>query len=105
MLRDRRILVGVCGSIAAYKMAEVCRLLIRDGASVRVVMTPSATRFVGTATFAALTGAPVLTDVFDEPERVAHVELGRWAQCLVIGGATASTLQRLASGSATDALS
>lgn len=101
----RRVVVGVCGSIAAYKMAQVVRDLVSAGAQVRVVMTPSATRFVGTATFAALSGNPVLTDLFDQPERVVHVELGRWAEALVVGAATATTLGRLASGSADDLLS
>jgi phosphopantothenoylcysteine decarboxylase/phosphopantothenate--cysteine ligase len=65
-------------------------------------MTRSATRFVGPATFAALTGEPVETDVFEHPERVVHVELGRWAEAFLVCGATASTLARLASGSGSD---
>lgn len=101
-MRDKRILVAVCGSIAAYKLVEVVRLLRRAGARTRVVMTPSAARFVGPATFAALSEEPVHTDVFAEPERVIHVELGRWADAMLVGGATASTLARLASGSADD---
>src|SRR5687767_9152587 len=99
MLRGRRVLVGVCGSIAAYKAAEVVRGLVKDGADVRVVMTEAAT------TFAALSGHPVTTDVFESPERVIHVELGRWAEAYVVVGATASTLARLAAGSGEDALS
>jgi phosphopantothenoylcysteine decarboxylase/phosphopantothenate--cysteine ligase len=102
MLRGRRVVVGVCGSIAAYKAAEVVRGFIKEGAEVRVVMTDAATRFVAPATFAALTGYPVHTDLFAEPERVLHVELGRWAEAYVVCGATASTLDRLASGSAED---
>jgi phosphopantothenoylcysteine decarboxylase/phosphopantothenate--cysteine ligase len=105
MLQGRRVVVGVCGSIAAYKSAEVVRGLVRHGAEVRVVMTEAATRFIAPATFAALTGFPVHTDVFDEPERVLHVEIGRWAEVLVICGATASTLDRLASGTASDIVS
>ena len=105
MLQGRRIAVGVSGSIAAYKAAEVVRGLIRAGAEVRVVMTQAATRFVGAATFGALTGYPVHTDLFAEPERVLHVELGRWAEAGVVCGATASTLARLASGEAEDPVS
>ena len=105
MLQGRRIAVGVSGSIAAYKAAEVVRGLIRAGAEVRVVMTQAATRFVGAATFGALTGYPVHTDLFAEPERVLHVELGRWAEAFVVCGATASTLARLASGEAEDPVS
>jgi phosphopantothenoylcysteine decarboxylase/phosphopantothenate--cysteine ligase len=105
MLRGRRVLVAVCGSIAAYKAAEVVRGLIKEGAEVRVIMTDAATRFVGPATFAALTGYPVHTDLYAEPERVLHVELGRWAEAYVVCGATASTLDRLASGSAEDIVS
>jgi phosphopantothenoylcysteine decarboxylase/phosphopantothenate--cysteine ligase len=104
MLRDKRVLVGVCGSIAAYKAAELVRALTKDGADVRVVMTPAATRFVGPATFAALSAHPVHTDLFAEPERVLHVELGRWADVFVVCGATASTLARLGEGSGEDLL-
>ena len=105
MLSGRRVLVGVCGSIAAYKAAEVVRGLAKDGADVRVAMTPAATKFVGAATFAALTGHEVAVDLFDRPERVIHVELGHWADAYLICGATASTLARLASGDAPDVVS
>jgi phosphopantothenoylcysteine decarboxylase/phosphopantothenate--cysteine ligase len=105
MLSGRRVLVGVCGSIAAYKAAEVVRGLVKDGADVRAAMTPSATKFVGPATFAALSDHPVATDLFAEAERVVHVELGRWAEAYVICGATASTLARLATGQAPDVVS
>ena len=105
MLKGRRVLVGVCGSIAAYKAAEVVRGLVKDDAEVRVVMTPAATRFVAPATFAALSGHDVTVDVFAQPERVIHVELGRWAEAYVICGATASTLARLAAGEAPDPVS
>jgi phosphopantothenoylcysteine decarboxylase/phosphopantothenate--cysteine ligase len=102
LLQGRRVVVGVCGSIAAYKAAEVVRGLIKQGALVRVVMTDSATKFIGPATFAGLTGERVHTDVFDEPERVIHVELGRWAEAFLICGATATTLERLVHGSGAD---
>ena len=102
MLPGRRVVVAVCGSIAAYKAAEVVRGLTKGGADVRVVMTDLATKFVGPATFAGLTGEPVHTDLFAEPERVIHVELGRWAEAYLVCGATASTLERLARGSGED---
>jgi phosphopantothenoylcysteine decarboxylase/phosphopantothenate--cysteine ligase len=105
MLAGRRVLVGVCGSIAAYKMAQVVRDLVSAGAAVRVVMTPAATRFVGPETFAALSGEPVHSDLHADAHRVIHVELGRWAEAFVIGAATASTLARLASGSADELVS
>lgn len=104
-MSGRRVVVASCGSIAAYKTAEVVRGLIRDGADVRAVMTPSATRFLGPATLAALTGSQVHTDLFEAPERVIHVELGRWAEAFVVCGATASTLSRLAGGSGSDIVS
>jgi phosphopantothenoylcysteine decarboxylase/phosphopantothenate--cysteine ligase len=103
-LESRRIVVGVSGSIAAYKSAEVVRGLVKAGAEVRCVMTPSAAKFIGPATLAALSGRPVHLDVFEEPERVLHVELGRWADAYVIVGATASTLARLVHGSGEDIL-
>lgn len=105
MPRGRRVLVGVCGSIAAYKAAEVVRGLVKDGADVRVVMTETATRFVGPATFAALSGNAAESDLFAQPERVIHVELGRWAEAYLVCGATASTLARLAAGSGEDLVS
>ena len=95
----------MCGSIAAYKAAEVVRGLVKDGADVRVAMTPTATKFIAPATFAALSGHEVAVDLFDQPERVIHVELGRWAESYVIVGATASTLSRLASGESPDVVS
>ncbi len=105
LLQGRRIVVGVCGSIAAYKSAEVVRGLVKTGAEVRCVMTPSATKFVGPATLAALTGDPVHLDVFEQPERVIHVELARWADAYLVCGATASTLERFAGGSGDDIVS
>ena len=99
------MVVGVSGSIAAYKAAEVVRGLIKQGAILRICMTESATKFVGPATFGALTGEVVHTDVFAEPHRVVHVELGRWAEVFLVCGATASTLSRLAGGSGEDILS
>jgi phosphopantothenoylcysteine decarboxylase/phosphopantothenate--cysteine ligase len=104
-LQGRRVVVGVSGSIAAYKSAEVVRGLVKAGADVRCVMTRSAAQIIGPAALGALSGRPVHIDVFEEPERVLHVEIGRWADAYVLVGATASTLTRLANGSAEDMVS
>jgi phosphopantothenoylcysteine decarboxylase/phosphopantothenate--cysteine ligase len=102
---SRRVVVGVSGSIAAYKSAEVVRRLVKAGAEVRCVMTRSATKFIGPAALAALSGRPVHIDLFEEPERVLHVEIARWADAYVVVGATASTLSRIATGSGEDMVS
>ncbi len=102
----KKIVLGVCGSIAAYKIAELARNLTLDGATVDVVMTDAAMRFVGPATFQALTGRPVLTDMWALPEDgvVGHVSLGQHADAIVIAPATANTLARLAAGMSDDLL-
>jgi phosphopantothenoylcysteine decarboxylase len=102
--QDRRLLLCVCGGIAAYKSAELVRRLRDAGAEVRVVMTDSATRFVGTATFQALSGSPVRTSLWDEAAEAAmgHLELARWADLVLIAPATADTLAKLAHGFADD---
>ncbi len=104
-LAGKRVLVGVTGGIAAYKAAYLVRLLVQAGAQVQVVMTPSATRFVGPATFEALTGRPVPLDVFEHPERVMHVRLAHEADLAIVAPATANTLAKLALGLAGDLLS
>ena len=104
VLSGRRVLLGVTGGIAAYKACILTRLLRLGGATVRVVMTRSAERFVGPATFAALSDHPVHTDVFDEPERVLHVELAHAADVVVVAPATANAIAKLASGIADDLL-
>ncbi len=106
ILRGKRIVLGVCGSIAAYKVAQLARNLTLAGAVVDVIMTEAAERFVGAATFQALTGRPVLTDMWALPEDsvVGHVALGIHADLIVIAPATAHTLARLAAGFADDLL-
>jgi phosphopantothenoylcysteine decarboxylase/phosphopantothenate--cysteine ligase len=113
-----RILLGVSGGIAAYKALELVRLATAAGHAVRVVQTPASTRFVGTASFAALTGAPVLTDEFErDPARgsfpgqrmpdhdpLSHLELVRNADVLAIAPASANTLAKLAHGLADNLL-
>jgi phosphopantothenoylcysteine decarboxylase/phosphopantothenate--cysteine ligase len=104
-LSGRRVVVGVCGSIASYKAGEVVRQLVKAGAEVRCVMTQSAQKFIGTATLAALSGRPIHVDLFNEPERVMHVELARWADAYLVVGTTASVLERFARGSGEDFVS
>ena len=102
----KRVLLGVTGGIAAYKSCELVRLLGREGARVRVVLTESATRFVTPLTFQALSGNPVRVDLFDEAHESAmgHIELARWAEQLVVAPATADFIARLAHGHADDLL-
>ncbi len=96
----RRVLLVVSGGIAAYKSAHLVRRLIRAGAGVDVVMTGSARRFVGEATFEGLTGGPVHTDLWERP--MAHLDLGRDADVVVAAPATADLLARAARGRADD---
>jgi phosphopantothenoylcysteine decarboxylase/phosphopantothenate--cysteine ligase len=104
VLRGRRILLGVTGGIAAYKACILVRLLRLRGASVRVVMTRSAERFVGPATFAALSDHRVYTDLFEEPGVVLHVRLAHDADLAVVAPATANVIAKLAQGIADDLL-
>jgi len=102
-LSDKRILLGVCGGIAAYKSAELVRQLRKAGATVRVVMTRAATGFVTPRTFQALSGGPVWADWDDDRSGMDHIELARWADRVLIAPLSADTLARLAQGRA-DAL-
>jgi len=104
--RDRTVILGVGGGIAAYKGCELVRLLVKGGASVRVVMTPNATRFVGALTFQALSGHPVLVDLLDPASEAGygHLELARRADLLVIAPATANLMARLRAGMGDDAV-
>jgi len=104
MLADRRVLLGVTGGIAAYKSAHLARLLTGAGAEVTVVMTASAMRFVGPDTFAALTGRPVHTSLWERPGEVLHVRLAHAIDLVVVAPATAHLLARLATGMADDLL-
>ncbi|HSS28288.1 MAG TPA: bifunctional phosphopantothenoylcysteine decarboxylase/phosphopantothenate--cysteine ligase CoaBC, partial [Usitatibacter sp.] len=104
---NRRVLLGVTGGIAAYKVAELARLLIRNNVEVQVAMTEAATRFVTPATFQALTGKPVVTDLWDASfaNNMAHIELSRGADAIVVAPASADFLAKLAHGIADDLLS
>jgi phosphopantothenoylcysteine decarboxylase/phosphopantothenate--cysteine ligase len=105
-LAQRRILLGVSAGIAAYKSCELVRRLREQGAKVRVVMTESATHFVGAMTFQALSGQPVRVSLWDEGAEAAmgHIELARWAERVLIAPASADILARLAQGQADDLL-
>ena len=100
-----RVLLAVCGGIAAYKACEVLRGLQRAGCEVRVTMTEDATRFVGAATFEALSGAPVATSLYEYPgSAIPHIALAEWADAAVVVPATANVLAKMASGIADDCL-
>jgi len=106
MLQGKRILLGVTGGVAAYKAAELSRELQRAGARVQVVMTDAATRFVTPATFQALTGEPVFVDQWDAriANNMAHIELSRAADAILVAPASADFIARLAHGLAGDLL-
>jgi phosphopantothenoylcysteine decarboxylase/phosphopantothenate--cysteine ligase len=103
---SKQILLGVSGSIAAYKAADLCSQLGKQNIEVHVVLTEHAARFVGEATFRALTRNPVLTDVFDEPHarRIAHIDLAQSADLVLVAPASADLLAKLAHGLADDLL-
>ena len=102
MLTGKKILLGITGSIAAYKIPLLVRLLKKDGADVRVVMTPSARDFVTPLTLSTLSGNPVLSHGFDEKTGKwdSHVELGLWADLMVVAPASANTMAKMAYGMA-----
>jgi phosphopantothenoylcysteine decarboxylase/phosphopantothenate--cysteine ligase len=106
-LADAHIVVGVAGGIAAYKAAELVRLLDKAGASTYVAMTPRAQQFVGPMTFQALTRHPVFTDLFNltEEATIGHIQLADRADLVIIAPATANAIARLAAGMADDAVS
>jgi len=101
-LEGRRIVLGVTGSIAAYKAADLCSKLRQAGATVEVVMTPAACKFVTPLTFQSLTGRDVVVDMFTATEAEAHVEVARRADALVVAPATADCIANLAAGQTPD---
>lgn len=106
MLKGRHILVGVTGGIAAYKTATLIRLLVKEGAEVKVLMTPLAKEFITPLTLATLSRNPVLVDFFD-PENGnwnSHIDLGLWSDLYVIAPATANTMAKMATGVADNLL-
>lgn len=106
-LRQKRIVLGVTGGVAAYKAAELVRLLVTDGIDVQVVMTQAACGFVTPATLQALSGQPVYTDMWDArvPDNMGHIALSRGADLIAVAPATADFLAKLANGLADDLLS
>ena len=100
MLKGKKILVGVSGGIAAYKTATVIRLLVREGAEVRVVMTDHAKDFITPLTLATLSKNPVLTEFYDPSngDWNSHIGLGLWADLFLIAPATANTIAKMAGG-------
>ena len=98
MLSGKKILVGVTGSIAAYKAILLVRLLIKAGAEVKVIMTPSAKDFVSPLTFSTLSKNEVLIDLFNETSWANHVNLGRWADVMLIAPLSCNTLAKMANG-------
>jgi len=106
-LTGKRVLLGITGGIAAYKAAELARLIVRAGAELRVVMTESACRFITPVTLQGLSGNPVYTDMWDPavPNNMAHIELSRDRDLIVVAPATADFMAKLAHGLADDLLS
>ena len=98
MFRDKKILIGITGSIAAYKSIYLVRLLVKNGAEVKVILTPSAKDFVSTLTLSTLSRNTVLTELFDEESWANHVMLGRWADLMLIAPLSCNTLGKMANG-------
>ena len=98
MIKGKKILLGITGSIAAYKAIYLVRLLVKSGAEVKVVMSPSAKDFVSTLTLSTLSHNPVLVDLFDEQSWANHVMLGRWADLMLIAPLSCNTLSKMAHG-------
>jgi phosphopantothenoylcysteine decarboxylase/phosphopantothenate--cysteine ligase len=106
MLKGRKILLGVTGGIAAYKAAVIIRLLVREGAEVKVIMTPLAKEFITPLTLATLSKNPVLVDFFDPEDGRwnSHIDLGLWADLFLVAPATANTMGKMAAGIADNLL-
>lgn len=106
MLKGKRIVLGITGSIAAYKSCYIIRGLVRNGAEVQVVITPAGKEFITPITLSALTGKPVVSEFFSGRDGTwhSHVALGQWADAMVIAPCTASTLGKMANGIADNML-
>src|SRR5688572_10000320 len=98
MLKGKKILHGITGSIAAYKAVILLRLLVKAGAEVKVIVTPAAKDFVSSLTLSTLSRNPVLSNMFDEQGWSNHVMLGRWADVMLISPLSCHTLARMANG-------
>lgn len=106
MLENKKIVLGITGGIAAYKACNLARLLIKKGAEVQVVMTPSAKEFITPLTLSTLTHKPVVSEFFDRRDGSwhSHVDLGLWADAMIIAPATASSIGKMANGIADNML-
>ena len=106
MLKGKKIVLGITGSIAAYKAAILVRLLVKAGAEVQVVMTPSGKEFISPLTLSTLSGNAVLSEFFNERsgEWHSHVSLGLWADAMIIAPASAATIAKMATGVADNLL-
>ncbi|MDE6509498.1 MAG: phosphopantothenoylcysteine decarboxylase, partial [Muribaculaceae bacterium] len=106
VLKGKHIILGITGGIAAYKSAMLARLLVKAGAEVQPIMTPSAKEFITPLTLSTLTGKPVISEFFtaNTGEWHSHVDLGLWADAMVIAPATASTIGKMANGVADNML-
>jgi len=103
-LAGRKVVLGVCGGIAAYKAVEICRRLVDLGAEVAPVMTPAAGRFLGAATLSALASQPVRSSLWEGPEPIPHTRLGQWADLVLVAPATARLIGSYAAGISSDLL-
>ena len=106
MLKGKHIILGITGGIAAYKSVTLLRLLVKAGAEVQVVITPNGKEFITPVTLSALSGKPVISEFFtaNSGEWHSHVDLGLWADAMVIAPATASTIAKMANGVADNML-
>ncbi len=106
MLKGKKIILGITGSIAAYKAAFLVRLLVKNGADVKVIMTPAAREFIAPLTLSTLSGHPVLIDLFQKNsgQWTNHVDLGLWADLMIVAPVTANTLAKMATGTADNLL-
>ncbi|MDY0182606.1 MAG: flavoprotein, partial [Proteiniphilum sp.] len=105
-LQGKHIVLGISGSIAAYKSATLTRLLIKKGAEVQIVITPAGKEFITPVTLSALSGKPVVSEFFASGDGTwhSHVDLGLWADLMIVAPATASTLGKMAHGIADNML-
>lgn len=98
MLKGKKILVGITGSIAAYKAVYLVRQMVKEGAEVKIILTPAARDFVSPLTLSTLSRNPVLSDLFDEESWANHVMLGRWADLMLVAPLSCNTLAKMANG-------
>ena len=97
-MQGKKILLGVCGSIAAYKSAYLVRHLVKQGSEVKVILTPSAKDFISPLTLSTLSKNPVLSELFDEQSWTNHVMLGRWADVMLVAPASCNSVAKMANG-------